>query len=161
MCGEDLAASLLRSHLETQHDVHSSFVLSRDLINENRPPVLYRSALSIATGKYACPVPGCEGTAGTKYGMRRHFGLLHPLDLVELPGEGRYPKCKRCGMQVNPAAMGHQSSKMCKEMHAANLQQKTVSDYAKALDAKFFFVRCRVGAGGGLQITDTADCLRR
>ena len=63
-------------------------MLSRDLIDEDRPPVSYRLTLSIATGKYACPVPGCEGTAGTKYGMRRHFGFLHPLDLVELPGEG-------------------------------------------------------------------------
>ena len=41
-------------------------------------------------------------------------------------------------MQVNPAAMGHQSSKTCKKMHAAKLQRKAVSDSAKALDAKFF-----------------------
>ena len=41
-------------------------------------------------------------------------------------------------MQVNPVAMGHQSSKTCKEMHVAKLQRKAVSDSAKALDAKFF-----------------------
>ena len=70
--------------------------------------------------------------------MRRHFGFLHPLDLVELPGEGSYPKCKRCGVQVDPAAMGHQSLKTCKNMHAAKLQRKAVSDSAKALEAKFF-----------------------
>ena len=75
---------------------------------------------------------------GAKYGMRRHFEFLHPLDVVELPGKGSYPKCERCGMQVNPAAMGHQSSKTCKEMHAAKLQRKAVSDSAKALEAKFF-----------------------
>ena len=94
-------------------------MLSQDLIDEDRPPVSYRSTFSIATGKYACPVPGCEGTVGAKYGMRRHFGFLHPLDLVELPGESSYPKCKRCRLQVSPAAMGHQSSKTCKVMHAA------------------------------------------
>ena len=81
---------------------------------------------------------GCEGTVVAKHGMCRHFGSLHLLDLVELPGEGSYPNCERCGMQVNPAAMGHQSSKTCKEMHAAKLQRKAVSDSAKALDAKFF-----------------------
>ena len=65
-----------------------------NLIIEDRPPVSYRSTLSIPTGKYAYPVPGCEGTTGEKYGMRQHFDFLHPLNLVELPGEGRYPKCE-------------------------------------------------------------------
>ena len=138
ICGKELAAYSLRLHLETQHDIHSSFVLSRDLINEDRPPVSCRSIFSIATGKYACPVPGCEGTAGAKYGMRRHFGFLHPLDLVKLPGEGSYPKCKQYGVHVNPATMGNQSSKTCKNMHATKLQRKVVSDSAKALEAKFF-----------------------
>ena len=41
-------------------------------------------------------------------------------------------------MQVNPAAMEHQSSKTCKTMHAAKLQREAVSDSAKALKAKFF-----------------------
>ena len=105
---------MLQLHIETQHDVHSRFVLSRYLIDEDRPPVSYPLIFSIATGKYACPVPGCEGSADAKYGMCRHFGFLYPLDLVKLPGEGRYPKCEQCGKQVNPVAMGHQSSKTCK-----------------------------------------------
>ena len=129
---------MLRSHLETQHDVHSSFVLSWDLMDEDRPPVSCRLTLSIATDKYACPVPGCEGTVGTKYGMRRHFRFLHPLDLVELPGEGSYPKCKQCGMQVNPASMWYQSSETFKEMYTDKMQQKAVSNSAKALDIKLF-----------------------
>ena len=41
-------------------------------------------------------------------------------------------------MQVNPAAMRHQSSKTCKTMHAAKLQRKAVSDSPKTLEAKFF-----------------------
>ena len=69
VCGEDLTASWLQSHLETQHGIYRSFVLSQDLVDENRPPVLYRATNSIATGEFACPVPGCVGTAGTKNGI--------------------------------------------------------------------------------------------
>ena len=107
VCGEDLAAPSLRSHLKTQHGVYRSFVLSRDLVDEDRPPVTYQAPHSIATGKFACPVPGCMGQASTKYGMRRHFRFLHPQDIVNVPGKGCYPKCGRCGMQVNSAATGH------------------------------------------------------
>ena len=55
-----------------------------------------------------------------------------------MPGEGRYPKCGRCGMQANPATTGHQATKTCKAMHAALLQRKAVSDSAVALDAEFY-----------------------
>ena len=70
--------------------------------------------------------------------MSRHFGFLHLLDLDELPGKGSYPKCEQCRVLVNPAAMGQQSSKTYKEMHAAKLQPKAVSHSAKALEARFF-----------------------
>ena len=137
VCGEDLAASSLRSHLETQHGIYRSVVLSRDLVEEICPPVSYHATNCIATGKFACPVPGCVGTAGTKYGIRRHFRSLHQQDLLDVQGEGRYPKCGRCGMQVNPMATGHQATKTCKAMHAAKLQRKAVSDSTVALDVKF------------------------
>ena len=82
-------------------------MLSRDLVDEDCLPVSYRATNSIATGKFACPVTGGVGTAGTKYGIRRHFRFLHPQDLLDVQGEGRYPKCGRCGMQVNPTATSH------------------------------------------------------
>ena len=75
--------------------------------------------------------------AGTKYGIRRHFGFLHLQDLLAVQGEGRDPKCGRCGMHVNPTATGHQAAKTCKAMHAARLQRKVVSDSTVAVDAKF------------------------
>ena len=55
-----------------------------------------------------------------------------------MQGEGRCPKCGRCGMPVNPTTTGHQVTKTCKAMHAAKLQRKAVSDSAVALDAKFY-----------------------
>ena len=50
VCGKDLTASSLQSHLETQHGIYRSFVLSRDLVDEDRPPVTYPATYSIETG---------------------------------------------------------------------------------------------------------------
>ena len=141
VCGKDVAAPLMRLHLKTQQEIYRLFVLSRDLVDEDRPPVTYQTTSSIATDKFACPVPGCVGTASMKYGIRRHFRCLHPQDLLDVPGEGRYPKCGCCGMQVNPTATGHQTTKTGKAMHAARLERKAVSDSAVAMDAKFYAYR--------------------
>ena len=125
VCGEDLAASSLRSYLETQHGIYQSFVLSRDLVDKDRPPVSYRATNSIATGKFACPVPGCVGTAGTKYGIRRHFHFLHLQDLLNVQGEGRYPKCGRCGMQVNPTTRPPRRARPCMPLGSSGKQFPT------------------------------------
>ena len=82
-------------------------MLSRDLVDEDRTPVLYRGMNSIATDKFACPVLGYVGASGTVCGMRWHFRFVHQQDLVYMPGEGQFSKCGRCGMQVNPAVTGH------------------------------------------------------
>ena len=74
ICGEELAASLLRSHLETQHDVHSSIVLSPDLGDKGQAPVLYLSSISFLTGQYPCPFPDCAGKASESTGCA---GALH------------------------------------------------------------------------------------
>ena len=55
-----------------------------------------------------------------------------------MPGESCYPKCGRCGMQVNPMATVHQATKRCNAMHAGRLQRKAVSNSAVAMDAKFY-----------------------
>ena len=88
ICSEVLTATLLQSHLETQNGIFQSFVMSWDLIKEDHPPIIYPATFPILTDKFLCPVPGCAGTAGTMYGIRRHFRFLHPQDLVNVPDEG-------------------------------------------------------------------------
>ena len=78
VCGKDLAYSSLQLHLETQLGIYRLFVLSQDLVDEDRPPVTYQATSFIATSKFACPVPGCVGEVGTKYAIRRRFHLLVP-----------------------------------------------------------------------------------
>lgn len=41
ICGEKLSARLLRSHLASQHDIHSNVALSADLLDKDRPPKMY------------------------------------------------------------------------------------------------------------------------
>jgi hypothetical protein len=43
--------------------------------------------------------------------MRQHFRDNHPMDLFKVPKEGRFDRCKRCGMQVHPLYPRHQLSK--------------------------------------------------
>ena len=130
-------------------------------MDEDRPPVTYQATYSIAKGKFVCLVSSCVGAASTKYGMRRHFRFLHPQDLVNGHGKRCYPNCGCYGMQVNLATRGHQAIKLCKAMPAARLTQKTVSDFAMAMDAKFYtYGENGVGEGGGFQIPRAPHRLR-
>ncbi len=69
--------------------------------------------------------------------MRQHFWDIHPLDLVMVPKEGRYTRCERCGMQVNPSYPCHQFSKECQVGVERRKQRKTAISSALALCQQF------------------------
>ena len=102
-CGQKMVVGSLRSHLETQHDVYTSFALPADAA----PPVAPRrlaATYNVGEGKYRCPVPGCpQGQEGrgckTPFNLRWHFGYRHPTDEVVVGGEC-LPRCRLCTMQV-------------------------------------------------------------
>ena len=97
-CGKVMKASSLEGHMETQHGVYCSSVVPEEYLQPPDGGKRYRASKSLADGKYYCPVPGCIGEAGTKWGMRRHFSLRHPHDWVIPDGEVCYDKCGNCGM---------------------------------------------------------------
>ena len=109
-CSDKLSARSLKSHLASQHDIHSNVALSTDLLDEDRPPRTYRAEHLFEDGLFWYPVLNCKGNAPTKYGLRRHFACSHPQDFVDILGEGCLTKCGRCGMQVNPSASGHRET---------------------------------------------------
>ena len=113
------------------------FVLNCNLITEDCPPVIYPLTLSMAMAKFACPVTGCAGRAGTKYDLRRHYRILHPQDLVDVPGKGCCSRCDCWGTQVNPIATCHKGTNAYKAMHAAKLQREEVSNSVTVLRHKF------------------------
>jgi hypothetical protein len=69
--------------------------------------------------------------------MRRHFRDVHPLDLVMVPKEGRYARCERCGMQVNPIYPRHQCLKECQVRVDHRKQRETAILSALALRQQF------------------------
>ena len=135
ICGQILQADTLTSHLETQHDTYRSKVIDKDLLIE-REPVVHKAHAS-ADGTYYCPVPGCVGKATTKLTLRRHFGLRHPSDYVDIAGEGCLPKCERCGHQVSLLAIGHRNTKNCQEGYERRVQHKAAVDAARTLEQTF------------------------
>ena len=63
-CGQWMVAGSLRSHLETQHDVYTSFALPADAAPPVAPQRL-AATFDIEEGKYRCPMPGClQGQEG-------------------------------------------------------------------------------------------------
>ena len=130
VCGANLAASSLPGHLETQHGVHQALVLEEEYLRAYGPGGAgsgqdYSTYRSATDRKFRCPVPGCLGEAARAWGIRRHFRDRHPADWVVTPGEGRLPKCMRCGMQTAHSALAgsHERTNLCRTGRAQRGRQ--------------------------------------
>ena len=135
VCDKELQAVALDNHLATQHEVYRSKVIDRELLVE-REPRTYTAHQSV-NGSFICPVRNCAGTATTKWTLRWHFGLRHPLDLVSIVGEGSYPRCRRCRHQVSPMANGHEQTRNCREGYERRMQHDAAARAGRALDRGF------------------------
>ena len=60
----------------------------------------------------ACPIEGCEGGGWDKFGMYRHFCLMHPE--ADIISDGELTKCNFCGMRVKDEVK-HAKSETCKK----------------------------------------------
>jgi hypothetical protein len=108
-CGKEMKASSLNRHLADVYDIYQHTMVLEDLL-ELRPPVVH---IGSHAHSLQCPYPHCLGQLNNGWMMRRHFWDVHPLDLVQVPKEGRYARCDKCGIQVNPLYPRHQHSKEC------------------------------------------------
>jgi hypothetical protein len=135
-CGKVLKASSLGCHLADVHDIYQQAVVAEGLL-EVRPPVLYMVNEMSYPGALSCPYPGCEGHLQDGWMMRRHFWDVHPLDLVKVPKEGRFNRCKRCGMQEHPAYPQHRLSKECQIGVEWKQQREAAVASALALQQQF------------------------
>ena len=96
-CGLEMSAKSLPGHLESQHGIYRSRVIDRDLVLDDRESITY-AAMQSPSGAWDCPVPDCPGSVQTPWNLRRHFRYRHPLNLVNVPGEGVLPRCPWCNM---------------------------------------------------------------
>jgi hypothetical protein len=135
-CGNKMKASSLSRHLADAHDIYQQTVVAKELL-ELRPPVLYMVCAGLHARDLPCPYPWCLGRLRDGWMMRRHFWDVHPLDLVMVPKEGRYARCERCGMQVNPIYPRHQYSKECQVGVERRKQRETAISSALALCQQF------------------------
>ena len=62
---------------------------------------------------------------------------MQTQDYFDIPGKGRYAKCGRCGMQVNPSFPGHRETGQCETMTHIRELRSVVLTASKALDVRF------------------------
>jgi hypothetical protein len=92
-CGKVLKASSLGRHLADVHDIYQQAVVAKELL-EDQPPVLYTVHAELHARALPCPYLGCTGQLRDGWMMRQHFRDVHPMDLVKVPKEGRFDRCK-------------------------------------------------------------------
>ncbi len=92
-CGKVLKASSLGHHLADVHDIYQQAVVAKELL-EHQPPVLYTVRTELHTQALLSPYLGCTGRLQDGWMMQQHFRDVHPMDLVKVPKEGRFDRCK-------------------------------------------------------------------
>ena len=135
-CGKVMLASSLGHHLADVHDIYQSQVISEELL-EDRPPVNYTATQRGASKGLPCPFPLCEGVLKDGWNLRRHFRDVHPMDLVVVPSEGKFRRCYRCGMQINPSYPRHYTPKECSIGVEQKQQREAAVTSALALRQQF------------------------
>jgi len=134
-CDASIRASSLRRHLADQHEIYQCISVPEEYLG-TREDTLFQ-AHPRYDGKLACPIPGCLGVMKDGWMMRRHFRDLHPMDMVVVPKEGFFPRCERCGMQVNPAYPRHARTKECQVGTDRRIQRESAITSALALRREF------------------------
>jgi hypothetical protein len=153
-CGKELKASSLGRHLADVHDIYQQAVVAGALLKV-RLPVTYIVSMALHARALSCLYPGCKGHLRDGWMMRRHFRDVHLMDLVKVPKEGKFDRCKGCGMQVHPMYPQHRYTKECQIGVERKHQWETAILSALALRQQFLVTWQCVGTGGSLQISWT------
>ncbi len=139
-CNKDLAAGSLRSHLRSQHGLD---LLPTPVVQQvpDPPEVTLRFPRSLEDTRVSCPIPGCTGSATTRYGMRRHFGFRHPDSILHIPEDGMPPplRCPICHAAVTANAMrrGHRLSRVCMQTQNRRRQRLAIQHAIAAAEVSF------------------------
>ena len=117
-------------------DIFHQAVVAEELLLEERDGETYRAVANWA-GKFPCPYTRYKGELTSGWMMRPHFRDVHPLDFVELPSEGFFPRCEWCGMQCNLSYPTHINTKECRAGTACRHQQDMAIHSALAFHQLF------------------------
>jgi len=130
-----MKASSLRRHLADMHDVYQQTVVAEEML-VSRPAETHVVSDWSPVG-LSCPFPECGGILSSDWIMRQHFGGIHPMDLVKVPKEGKFRRCGRCGMQVDPWYPRHRFTKECQVGVKWKKQREAAVTLALALRQQF------------------------
>jgi hypothetical protein len=134
-CGKMVKATSLRRHLADMHNVYQQTVVAEEMLICRPAETYVVSELSPAG--LSCPFPECGGFLKSGWMMRRHFQDVHPKDLVKVPKEGKFGRCIRCRMQVDPRYPRHQYTKECQMGVERKKQREAAVASALALRHQF------------------------
>ena len=133
ICGQILSNASIKRHMETQHHT-----------NCNK----YRCRKAQDTGSYninfqkgtlnRCPVPNCIGGGRDKFGLYRHFCLIHPQANIMIDEDGILPKCQMCGMRISGNMDQHQNSFTCKRGRMRRQNEIKQDQQFVASNVKFY-----------------------
>ncbi len=122
-------------HLADMHSIYQQTVVAKEML-ECPPAETYKVSEWSPAG-LSCPFPRCGGILSGGWMMRRHFQDIHPLDLVMVPKEGKFCRCRRCGMQVDPRYARHQYTKECQVGVERKKQREAAVTSALSLRQQF------------------------
>ena len=133
LCGLDVTATYLATHLEVQHDVRHMYV--REEICHPAPRSFVARAAP-GVGLWHCPVPGCPAVPCTANNLWQHFAFRHPQDMVRI--NGRKPmRCGVCGIQTAKVNSHHLASAKCRNMAAMRRRHQVAGEAAAAARQRF------------------------
>ena len=130
-----MKASSLRRHLADMHSVYQQTVAAEEML-ECRPTETHIVSEWSPAG-LSCLFPECGGLLSSGWMMWWHFRDVHPMDLVKVPKEGKFDRCGRCGMQVDPRYPHHRFTKECQVGVERKKQREAAVTSALALQQQF------------------------
>jgi hypothetical protein len=114
VCETSIQQRNLKQHLITQHQIFERpNKRPKTSLPAQHAPTTYNVSMPPRTW-VQCPIPNCDGRAGTRDSMRVHFSHRHPFDTLIIEEEGPLPRCQRCDMFVPLSALdSHPVSVRC------------------------------------------------
>ena len=91
ICGKKLTNAALGRHMKDQHKIAPT------KYREREEDVRGNFSINFKKGTFnECPVANCSGGARDKFGMYRHFCLIHPRADIIIEQDGILQKCNKC-----------------------------------------------------------------
>ena len=96
ICRKEMTNTLLKRHVQDQHKVvPKKYEEREELVKGN-------FCINFIKGTFnKCPVYNYSGGAKDKFGVYRHFCLIHLQADIVIKQDGELQKCNRCGMRVS------------------------------------------------------------